>query len=224
MIHTTSTSTLFIISAPSGVGKTSLVKKVISKINNIGLSVSYTTRAKRSREQDGIDYFFIDKESFLQMQHNKEFLESAEVFGNYYGTSNKFVFSLLNQGKDVMLEIDHQGAEQIKNQLKVSFKTNNLQARINCLSIFILPPSLQALTKRLTSRGQDDPIVIQQRLSAAKSEIQHYINYDYLVINDNFDKAVEDLVTIINAQRLTIVKQQMVYASLINSLLGREQK
>ena len=224
MIHTTSTSTLFIISAPSGVGKTSLVKKVISRINNIGLSISYTTRTKRSKEQDGIDYFFINKENFLQMQHNKEFLESAEVFGNYYGTSNKFVFSLLNQGKDVMLEIDHQGAEQIKNQLEVSFKTNNLQAQINCLSIFILPPSLQALTKRLTSRGQDDPIVIQQRLSAAKSEIQYYINYDYLVINDNFDKAVEDLVTIINAQRLTIVKQQRAYASLINSLLGREQK
>ena len=219
MIHTTSTSTLFIISAPSGVGKTSLVKKVISKINNIGLSISYTTRTKRSKEQDGIDYFFINKENFLQMQHNKEFLESAEVFGNYYGTSNKFVFSLLNQGKDVMLEIDHQGAEQIKNQLEVSIKTNNLQAQINCLSIFILPPSLQALTKRLTSRGQDDPIVIQQRLSAAKSEIQYYINYDYLVINDNFDKAVEDLVTIINAQRLTIAKQQTVYASLINSLL-----
>jgi guanylate kinase len=203
--------TLFIISAPSGAGKTSLVQQITNKLSNIVRSISYTTRAKRSKEQDGLDYFFINEKIFLQMKNNKEFLENAEIFGNHYGTSKKFVVDLLNQGKDVILEIDYQGAKQIKSQLDVSFSA--------CLSIFILPPSLQTLTKRLTSRGQDEPTVIQQRLNTAKTEMQHYINYDYLVINDNFDRAIQDLSTIINAQQLSIVKQKVVNASLINDLL-----
>ena len=204
------TGTLFIISAPSGAGKTSLVQEITNKISNIVGSISYTTRAKRPKEQDEVDYFFINKENFLQMKNNKEFLENAEIFGNYYGTSKKFVTDLLHQGKDVILKIDYQGAQQIERQL---------ETKITCLRIFILPPSLQTLTKRLTSRGQDEPKVIQQRLKTAKTEMQHHINYDYLVINDNFDKAVQDLSTIIEAQRLTVVKQKAVHASLINNLL-----
>ena len=210
---------LFIVSAASGVGKTSLVQQIINKIDNIVLSISHTTRPKRPKEQDGVDYFFIDQKTFLQMKNNQEFLENAEVFGNYYGTSKKFVIDSINQGKDVILEIDYQGTNQIKNHPIFSFFSNQEKSKIDCLSIFILPPSLQTLTNRLTSRGQDTPFVIQQRLNNEKKEMGHYIDYDFLVINDNFNHAAEELTAIINVQRLTLVRQQVVHASLINSLL-----
>jgi len=193
----THTGTLFIISAASGVGKTSLIKSVIKKINNIELSISYTTRDKRP---------------------NGEFLESAQVFDNYYATSKKFVQDVLSSGKDIILEIDWQGAMQIKNQI-ANWKINNRSNPIQCINIFILPPSLKVLTERLVGRGQDKPEVIQKRVDAAQREIQHYINYDYIIINDNFNHAAEELTAIINVQRLTLVRQQVVHASLINSLL-----
>ncbi len=214
----THTGTLFIISAASGVGKTSLIKSVIKKINNIELSISYTTRDKRPNEQNGVDYFFVNKEFFLQMKDNGEFLESAQVFDNYYATSKKFVQDVLSSGKDIILEIDWQGAMQIKNQI-ANWKINNRSNPIQCINIFILPPSLKVLTERLVGRGQDKPEVIQKRVDAAQREIKHYINYDYIIINDNFNHAAEELTAIINVQRLTLVRQQVVHASLINSLL-----
>lgn len=201
--------TLFIISGPSGVGKTSLVKKITDTVANIVLSISYTTRPKRPKEQNGINYFFVSKEFFLTMQNNQEFLEHAEIFDHYYGTSKQFVINMLEQGKDVILEIDYQGAAQIK----ASF------VQSTCLSIFILPPTLQSLTNRLTFRKQDEPIVIQKRLNNAKTEIAHYTKYNYLIINEDFDKTIQDLSIIIYAQRLIVTKQQDVYADLINNLL-----
>ena len=200
---------LFIISAASGVGKTSLVQNIIQQTDNIVLSISHTTRPKRPKEQDGVDYFFISKENFLQMRNNAEFLETAEIFGNYYGTSKKFVIDKLNQSIDVILVIDYQGVKQI--QQFVSY--------LNFLSVFILPPSLQTLSERLVSRGEDEQIIIQQRMNAAKAEMQNYIHYDYLVINDKFNKAIQDLLTIIYAEHLTVTKQKHVHASLIKNLL-----
>lgn len=204
--------TLFIISAASGVGKTSLVKAVMSKLNNVVLSVSHTTRPKRSLEREALDYFFVTKEQFLQMNKEQEFLETAEIFGNYYGTSKKFVLNNLTQGADIILEIDYQGTKQIRQQ----FYNNN---NINCLSIFILPPSLKILTERIISRKQDDYSVIQMRLNNAKQEMLNYIHYDYLVINENLNDAVNDILNIIYVERLTVRKQQHIQANLINNLL-----
>lgn len=204
--------TLFIISAASGVGKTSLVKAVMSKLNNVVLSVSHTTRPKRSLEREALDYFFVTKEQFLQMNKEQEFLETAEIFGNYYGTSKKFVLNNLTQGADIILEIDYQGTKQIRQQ----FYNNN---NINCLSIFILPPSLKILTERIISRKQDDYSVIQMRLNNAKQEMLNYIHYDYLVINENLNDAVNDILNIIYVERLTVRKQQHTQANLINNLL-----
>jgi guanylate kinase len=185
---------LFIISAASGAGKTSLVKSIIKQVNNIELSISYTTRARRSHEQEGVDYFFINQETFLLMKNNGEFLESAKVFDNYYATSKLIV----------------------QNSWPIDVKGH----KIPCVSVFILPPSLQSLSERLLARGQDKLETIKKRLSAVKKETEHYVNYDYLIINDDFDRATQDLAAIINAQRLTTDNQKIVYASLINSLLA----
>ena len=210
---------LFIISAASGAGKTSLVKSIIKKVNNIELSISYTTRARRPHEQEGVDYFFINQETFLLMKNNGEFLESAKVFDNYYATSKLVVQNILASGKDVILEIDWQGANHIKQQIN-SWPIDVKGHKIPCVSIFILPPSLQSLSERLLARGQDKLDTIKKRLSAVKKETEHYINYDYLIINDDFDRATQDLAAIINAQRLTTDNQKIAYASLINSLLA----
>lgn len=203
--------TLFIISAASGVGKTSLVKAVMSKLDNVVLSISHTTRPKRPQERESLDYFFVTKEQFLQMKKEQEFLETAEIFGNYYGTSKKFVLNHLTQGADIILEIDYQGTKQIRQE----FYNSN----INCLSIFILPPSLKILTERLISRKQDDYSVIQMRLNNAKQEMLNYIHYDYLVINEDLNEAVNDILNIIYVERLTVRKQQHIQANLINNLL-----
>lgn len=203
--------TLFIISAASGVGKTSLVKIIINKLDNIMLSTSHTTRIKRPKEQDGVDYFFVSTEQFLNMENTKEFLETTKIFDNYYGTSKKFVLNTLKQGIDIILEIDYQGTKQIKQQFDKS--------DVNCLSIFILPPSLKILSDRLKKRNQDDFNVIQKRLNNAKKEMLNYSHYDYLIINDDFNKAVQDISNIIYAERLTVSKQQCVHAQLLNNLL-----
>jgi len=181
--------TLFIISAPSGAGKTSLVTEILARMNNIQASVSHTTRAARSGETDAVNYHFVSEQTFHSMVADNAFLEHAEVFGNFYGTSKQWVQETLNAGTDVILEIDWQGAEQVRQQLAQS------------KSIFILPPNKQALRERLNGRGQDDIDVINKRIAAATEEMSHYVEADYLVINDDFDLALEQLKGIISAQR-----------------------
>ncbi len=181
--------TLFIISAHSGAGKTSLVAEILARMDNIQASISHTTRAARSGETDAVNYHFVSQQTFHSMVADNAFLEHAEVFGNFYGTSKQWVQETLNAGTDVILEIDWQGAEQVRQQFAQS------------KSIFILPPSKQALRERLNGRGQDDIEVINKRIAAATEEMSHYVEADYLVINDDFDLALEQLKGIISAQR-----------------------
>lgn len=179
--------TLFIISAPSGAGKTSLVAELLNRLDNLQVSVSHTTRPSRSGEKDGIDYHFVSHQQFETMVEQQQFVEHAKVHNNYYGTSEEWVNSTLKKGIDVILEIDWQGAEQVRKKFPIS------------KSIFILPPSKQALFERLKGRGQDSDEVIDQRVAAAKEEISHYHDADYLVINDQFELACKQLQCIIQA-------------------------
>ena len=177
--------TLFILSAPSGAGKTTLAKALVDALPDVAISVSHTTRAKRPGERDGVDYVFVSKPEFLAAVASGEFLEHAEVFGNLYGTSRAAVKQLLQQGKNVILDIDWQGARAVKKAVP--------QAK----SVFILPPSREALAKRLAGRGQDSKAVIEQRMRAAVSEMEHYKEFDYQVVNDDFAAALADLKAII---------------------------
>ena len=188
--------TLFIISAPSGAGKTSLVAELLQRLENIQVSVSHTTRPSRPRETDGIDYHFISHQQFETMVEQQQFVEHAQVHSNYYGTSEEWVQSKLSKGVDVILEIDWQGAEQVRKKIPSS------------KSIFILPPSKQALFERLKERGQDSDQVIQQRIAAAKEEMSHYNEADYLVINDKFELACKKLLNIVEATRCEINRQR----------------
>ncbi len=206
------TGTLYIISAPSGAGKTSLVKALIESLPNICTSVSYTTRSSRSGEQEGVHYNFITKKEFLQLLDQAVFLEHAHVFGNYYGTSQKWVLAQLQKGIDVILEIDWQGAQQVRKQLT--------ELQINSISIFILPPSRQILEQRLRDRQQDDDEVIRKRLGKAIEEIEHYVEFDYLVVNDQFETALHDLQAIVFSQRLTHRIQSRKLQHLITDLLS----
>lgn len=200
-------ATLFIVSAPSGAGKTSLLRSLAEELNNFAISVSTTTRPMREGEIDGVHYHFASREQFQASIAAGEFLEHAEVFGNYYGTSIKTVDKALSEGTDLVLEIDWQGAQQIRERLPDS------------VGIFILPPSRDTLQSRLDGRGQDDADVIAERMSQAISEISHYDEYDYVVINDDFDTAKEELRAIITASRLTLAKQQLRHQNLIDDLL-----
>ena len=188
--------TLFIIFAPSGAGKTSLVGEILSRSDNIQASVSHTTRERRSEEEDGVNYHFVNQSEFLKMVDDDSFLEHAEVFGNHYGTSESWVRMTLELGIDVILEIDWQGAEQARKHFPSS------------QSIFILPPSKQALQERLTLRGQDNKEVIDRRIAAATQEMSHYIDADYLIINDDFETARTQLESIITAQRCRLPAHQ----------------
>ena len=199
--------TLFVISAPSGAGKTSLVKALLEQTEGIGVSVSHTTRVKREGEQDGVDYNFIDKESFISMVEQGAFLEHAQVFDNYYGTATANIETKLKQGDDVILEIDWQGAEQVRKQLPYS------------VNIFILPPSQQALEERLRGRGQDSDEIIARRMRDAKSETSHYSEYDYLVVNDDFDNALVDLRGIVLARRCRYEAKTQQLTALLKELL-----
>ena len=181
---------LFIVSAPSGAGKTTLLEALQTRDPQILLSVSFTTRPPRPGEQDGKHYHFVARRVFEQMLERGEFLESALVHGNYYGTSERWVLDRLDAGADVVLEIDWQGAAQVRRRFKDS------------IGVFILPPSLQALESRLNSRGQDKSEVIAARLQTAREEISHVGEFDYVIINDNFDRAVDDLRAVIRAARL----------------------
>jgi guanylate kinase len=198
---------LFIISAPSGCGKTSLVKALIEKTQSLCVSVSHTTRTARPGEVNGKNYFFVSKDEFNQIDKNNGFIESAQVFDNYYGSAKQTVRDLLKTGTDVILEIDWQGARQVKKSFT------------DAISIFILPPSESALRTRLTDRGQDDNHLINRRMQDATNEMQHYNEFDYLVINDDFKMALADLSTIVHSQRLLLSQQSIKHQSLLNSLI-----
>ena len=202
------TGTLFTVSAPSGAGKTSLVKALIDKTEAIRVSVSHTTREMRPGEQNGVNYHFVDKSTFEQMVGESAFLEHAKVFTNYYGTSQAWVEQTLAGGEDVILEIDWQGAEQVRRLIP------------HAVSIFILPPSQACLRERLTGRGQDGEDVINARMAEAKSEMSHYAEADYLIVNDDFDKALYEFQAIIQAERLKLDKQQTKHQSLLQNLLS----
>ena len=200
--------TLFTISAPSGAGKTSLVNALLADNDpRTCVSVSHTTRAMRPGEQDGVNYHFVDQSTFINMRDKDVVLESAEVFGNLYGTSGDWVQQQLDAGKDVILEIDWQGAAQVRQKMSP------------VKSIFILPPSLETLQQRLTGRGQDDAEVIARRMQQARDEISHYREADYLIINDRFDQALDDLRAIFRSVRLLQAQQQQNNSALLHSLL-----
>ncbi|SIN68509.1 guanylate kinase [Sulfurivirga caldicuralii] len=198
---------LYVISAPSGAGKTSLVKRLTDSDPLIKVSVSTTTRPPRPGEVDGVNYHFTDVETFKQEVAQGDFLEWAEVFGNYYGTQQSQVARLLEQGFDVILEIDWQGAQQVREKIP------------GTQSIFIVPPSLEELERRLIGRGTDAPEVIARRLSEAKDEMRHYPEFDYLVINDDFDVAFEELHTIFKANRLRTERQQARHGAILDALV-----
>ena len=202
------TGTLYIISAPSGAGKSSLVKALTDTNPEIRVSISHTTRAMRPGEVDGVNYHFVTREEFVKMGEHGDFLERAEVFGNFYGTSQSRLQQTLDEGHDLILEIDWQGAEQVRKLMP--------QAR----SIFILPPSLQALHQRLTNRGQDSDEIIDGRMREAVSEMSHYVEYDYLVINDDFNHALSDLKAIFRSNQLAQPQQQQRHAGLLSELLA----
>ncbi|TIH10321.1 guanylate kinase [Pseudomonas leptonychotis] len=201
------TGTLYIISAPSGAGKTSLVKALIDSEAQIRVSVSHTTRAMRPGEVDGVNYHFASREQFHAMLDKTEFLEHAEVFGNLYGTSQEWVKQTLREGFDLILEIDWQGAQQVRRLMPES------------KSIFILPPTQEALRHRLTNRGQDSGEIIEQRMREAVSEMSHYVEYDYLLINDDFAHALSDLKAIFRANQLLQSPQQQRHSGLLSELL-----
>ncbi len=198
---------LFVVSAPSGAGKTSLVRLLRTQVKGFSVSVSHTTRPKRPAEADGVDYFFTHRETFEEMAAAGAFLEYAQVFGNYYGTARATVETLLSSGKDVLLEIDWQGARQIKAQMP------------DCQTLFILPPSREALSQRLHGRGQDDAETIARRMRDAIAEMSHYAEYDYLIINDGFETAGAEMRSIVLASRLRTHIQSIRNKGLIANLL-----
>ena len=208
MTPNSSTGYLYTISAPSGAGKTSLVTALVKSSDKVRVSVSHTTRPKRPGEEDGVNYHFTDSQQFQAMLKQQAFLEHAEVFGNFYGTSRQWVEQTLAHGDDVILEIDWQGAQQVAQLMPMA------------ISIFILPPSLATLRQRLTSRGQDDKQVIDRRMAEAVSEMSHYGQADYLVVNDHFDTALADLQAILHSSRLRKESQLQQYQSLLDELLS----
>ncbi len=200
--------TLYTVSAPSGAGKTSLVNALIEQDLPIQVSISHTTRTIRPGETGGVNYHFVDETKFLAMLEQTAFLEHAKVFDNYYGTSQLWVEETLAKGIDVILEIDWQGAAQVRKLMP------------DAIAIFILPPSKAALEQRLTGRGQDSQETIDKRMSEAQSEMSHYVEADYIVINDNFDTALAQLKAVFMAQRNTLAHQQQAHQTLLKDLLS----
>lgn len=200
--------TLFIVTAPSGAGKTTLVSGLLERDPQVRLSVSYTTRAPRAGEVNGQHYHFIDVPGFRALRDKGEFLEWAEVHNNYYGTSKRWLEEQTRAGRDILLEIDWQGAQQVRHLMP--------QAK----SIFILPPTQEALRHRLTNRGQDSGEIIERRMRDAVSEMSHYVEYDYLVINDDFAHALDDLKAIFRANQLHAEQQAKRHAGLLGELLA----
>lgn len=204
----TSTGQLYILSAPSGAGKSSLLTELAKQLPTTVTSISHTTRSMRPGEQEGVHYYFVSVETFRQQIDAGNFLEYAQVFDNYYGTSRQTVEKLLNAGKDVILEIDWQGARQVR------------FTHPSVISIFILPPSIEALSERLHKRGQDSDEVIQRRMRAAQTEMAHYPEYDFVVINDDFATALAELSSIFRSERLRLTRQIQHNQSLFQSLLS----
>ncbi len=198
---------LFVLAAPSGGGKTSLVRALLEREGGIRLSVSYTTRQPRPGEQDGVDYHFVDEPKFMALKAAGEFLEHAHVHGNWYATSAVWLRDEVQQGHDMLLEIDWQGARQVRKLMP------------EAVHIFILPPSLASLRERLEKRGQDAPEVIARRLEAAREEMRHCGEFDYVIMNQDFARAVDDLSVIVRAARLTASRQQVRHAALLADLL-----
>ncbi|HHO70052.1 MAG TPA: guanylate kinase [Halothiobacillus sp.] len=203
-----SQGTLYIVSAPSGAGKTSLVNALVKKDPQISLSVSHTTRPPRPGEIDGQHYHFVDVDTFKTMINEGAFIEYAQVFDNYYGTSRSALTTPLEEGRDVILEIDWQGAEQVRRLIP------------EAQSIFILPPSKAALEERLRGRGQDSDEVIARRMRDAEAEMKHYNEFDFLIINDEFETALNELHCIFIAQRMRCSRQSAKHKQLINTLLS----
>jgi len=197
---------MFIVSAPSGAGKTSLVRRAIAELSNLTVAVSHTTRARRPGETEGVDYCFVSQDEFKQMIDSDQFLEYAEVFGHFYGTSMQSVNAALGAGTDVILEIDWQGAAQVRQKLA------------DVVSIFILPPSRNTLIERLHGRGQDSDEVIQKRTAEAVLEMRQYHRADYLIINDDFEQALAELKAVVLSHRVLKSSQTLRHAGLITSL------
>lgn len=200
--------TLFVIAAPSGAGKTSLVKALVEATDNIAVSVSHTTRAQRPGEVDGVNYHFIDRDGFGQLIAQGDFLEQAEVFGNLYGTSKRWVEDTLRHGRDVILEIDWQGAQQVRRLIP------------DAVGIFILPPSRETLRERLVGRSTDATEVIERRLAQAAEDMAHFAEFDYVIINDVFSRALDDLRAVVLARRAQVNRLGGATATLIERLLG----
>ena len=203
---TSPTGNLFVVAAPSGAGKTSLTRALLVQEPAIRLSVSYTTRPARAGERNGIDYHFVTAERFAQLKDAGEFLEHAHVHGNWYATSATWLKAQVEAGQDVLLEIDWQGAAQVRRLVPAS------------VHIFILPPSLDSLRDRLTLRGLDDAATIERRLAAAREEMRHCGEFDYVIINQEFASAVEDLRAIVRASRLRGARQRALHSSLLEQL------
>ncbi len=201
---------LFVISAPSGAGKTSLVHALLNINPQIDLSVSFTTRQPRPGEINGKDYHFVSRKQFVEMADRNEFLESAEVYGNLYGTSQSWISQEIAKGFDILLEIDWQGARQVRTLFP------------DCISVFVLPPSLQALENRLKGRGKDKGDVIERRLAAAHEDVSHAAEFDYVIINDDLDEALKELNAIVLSARLRSVCQMARHSALIHQLLHSE--
>ena len=199
--------TLFVVAAPSGAGKSTLNNALLASDANIQLSVSYTTRAPRVGEVDGTSYHFTTVDDFLAKQHNDEFIESAEVHGNYYGTSKRWIAAQMENGRDVLLEIDWQGAQQVRKVFP------------EAIGIFILPPSLSVLQNRLSGRGTDSAEIIARRLAAARDEMRHVDEFNYVIINDDLQQALENLKSVISASRLRYETQRRRHSALFASLL-----
>jgi len=198
---------LFVVAAPSGAGKTTLVRMLLEQENSVHLSISFTTRGPRPGEQNGREYHFVDTVEFQSMIARQEFLEWAEVHGNFYGTSKKWIADQLAAGHDVLLEIDWQGAQQVRKLFP------------QAIGIFILPPSMDELTRRLTGRGTDSADVIARRLAAAQAEMRHVGEFDYVIINDQLAQALEDLRAVVRASRLSFGVQRVRHATLFERLI-----
>ena len=198
---------LFVVAAPSGAGKTTLVRMLLEREASVHLSISYTTRSPRPGEQHGREYHFIDTVEFQAMIARHEFLEWAEVHGNFYGTSQKWIADQLAAGRDVLLEIDWQGAQQVRKLFP------------QAIGIFILPPSMEELTRRLTGRGTDSADVIARRLAAVQAEMRHVGEFDYVIINDQLAQALEELLAVVRASRLSFGAQRVRHAALFERLI-----
>ena len=201
---------MFVLSSPSGAGKTSLSRKLLELDKELFLSVSYTTRPPRPGEIDGQDYFFVNSNDFAFMKEKNEFLEYAKVFDYYYGTPKKPVKKILDKGRDMLFDIDWQGTQQLMNNSKDDL-----------VKVFVLPPSIVELERRLKERKQDKDEIIQKRMSKASDEMSHYAEYDYILVNDDFDKTIEEITNILNAERLKNhrqIKTQKIVKNLRGSL------